>query len=381
MAEVYNLLAANADQRAKPAEALSHVAKGLELAERAGALSATARLLNGRGVVLLWQARNDDAAEAMREAERRARLAGFDRVIATSSGNRVVVHQRQGLYGQSMEAAVRSYRVKTRLGDTVGQLHSLNNLGTLYLWLGDVVTARGLFRRLLDRSKAMSHDVNAQIAMSNLAWTAAEAGLPRQTLALLDQSAREFPGTVSRRSQDEIRLVRGMALDRLGRLQEALAHYELALKGMVEARDFYKQAWVHVERGRTMAELGEEDLRRGIALAGRSDLREFEWTGRALLGMLLHNRGKTDEGDRELRRAAEVLAVVLDDLPPRHRARYRSGRWRAPLVEAIEKVEPVKHARDSSWDPVGAGLETMTATPTAATLSSGATRESGDEES
>ncbi|HEV8323118.1 MAG TPA: protein kinase [Myxococcota bacterium] len=340
IADAYTRLAMHADLSGEQDAAQRYVTTGLVHAERAGAQAAMARLLNVQGIISMWSGRTHDAAAAFVEAERRGHLSGFDRVVSSATGNRVVVHYQEGLIGQSLAAAARSLAVKRRLGDRVGIVTTWTNLAVAYLWIDEARVAMGLSRRIVATAERLGMPTMVANGLLTHAWALRLLGQPVESLATLDRLGRAgVPRLASARNEGDAAVIRGATLIALGQHAAALESLDRIPTIPHEGAHAFKLAWMHLVRAEALGDLGEDDLRRAIDVSLHAGALAAEWEARARLGALLRARGESEAASRELVRAAAALRAMLADMPARLRHRYRSRSRCAPLVALVAAAE------------------------------------------
>lgn len=332
LVDAHGWLAALADMAGDGVTAAAHVERGLAQAARTPASVGVARLLNLRGILCIWRGRLDDAAEALGEAERRARVAHGGRLVSSIAGNLVVVHRRRGLYGQALAASRRSLGQKRRLGDRAGLIAAHVNLADVHAELGELDLALAAVRRGEADSRALGH--TRAWAQARLARAAVELarGAPTAALAAL----AEAEPLLDERDLVDVGLHRGAALLALGAHAQARAALDRAVEQTRASGQLDEEARACLLRARLDGADAYDDLRCAGETAERAGARAVAWLAHAATGARYLRHGLTDDAARALGRASELLAPVLADLPPRLRERYRGHPGHAGLVAAVE---------------------------------------------
>ena len=338
--EIRGWLAAVCDMGNRGADAMAHVERGLEHAARCPIGLPFARLLNLRGLLLMWSGRLDAAAESLLEAERCGRVAGASKVASSAAGNLVAVNRRRGLYGQALAAALRSLALKHALGDRAGRLMTFANLTDLYTEFGDLARAEACARRCVTGGRALGYKRIWAQGLLSLAGVLVETG---------DREGAHAAIAESRGAIDEHNLVEGWIIEgKLARADGDAAGSIAALTRAIEHSraigNSHDEGRALLERAALAGDLVADDLRRAAEVAVRTGSHGVAWTAHArLAGVLRATGAAASVADRELARARELLAVVLNDLSPRHQARYRAAPMRRELV-AIVEAAPVAAA-------------------------------------
>ncbi len=336
MVDARGWLAALADMAGATEVATTHVTRGLEQAARTTAGVGLARLLNLRGILAIWSGHLDDAAEALIEAERRARVAHGGRLVSSIAGNLVVVHRRRGLYGQALAASMRSFEQKRRLGDRAGQVAALVNLADVYVEIGELDLALAAVRRGEAAGRALGH--TRAWAQARLSWAAVELarGEPAAALIALDEAAP----LVDERDLVDVAINRAAVVHALGATDEARAVLDRAVSHADDTGNLYDLARALTLR----AQLGDDgayaDLQRAGEAATRAGARAVAWMAHARVGALYLDHGLVEDSRRALYRARELYDEVTADLPARHVDRYRRHPGHARLVAALDTLDP-----------------------------------------
>lgn len=190
--------------------------------------------------------------------------------------------------------------------------------------------ARGLAERELDLLDASADSLSTAIALaekagdiglsaeikSSLAWLRARIGENEVALSLISEAAPHLTGAASARNE----MQRGLILQRLGRHREALASYESALEGLLDAGDEVAAARLRLNRSVLYVYSGElpaavEDLEAAHDTAVRlnQDL---------LVAACAHNLGFAEGRRGDIPRALrwfEIAEQAFDRLGSEHR--------------------------------------------------------------
>lgn len=194
-------------------------------------------------------------------------------------------------------------------------------LGLASLHLGDLEAAERHLRRAVDLADAPALRRRGAEARMSLAWVLAYRGHTTAAFVEAERAARVLKGVEGAR----LEMQRALILQRLGRLDEALERYEVALVTFQEHGDEVWEARLRCNRGVLFAYRGdwaaaEADLRRAEELHQRSGQDLGAAQVRHNLGFVAALRGDVpgalaqyEAAEEELRRLATSPGVVLVD--------------------------------------------------------------------
>jgi predicted ATPase len=150
-----------------------------------------------------------------------------------SAGVLLDVARRPAEATSHLEAALALQR---ELGDDPGLARTLNSLGVVARWVGELERAEALFRESIERKRPLRDDSGIAVSLSNLGVVASDRGrlddavdYLRQALAIDEQTGG---GSVVVSCANL-----GSALVRAGRVEEGLVQVRRALPGIAELED------------------------------------------------------------------------------------------------------------------------------------------------
>lgn len=291
-------------------------------------------------------ARFQEALNAYGEALSLARAIGDDRSESRALNQLGNVYVKLGDHEAALRSALENLRLKERLADTAGVARAQHNLAMMYYEQGDLPAAEEALRASLAVKEQLGDSLGIDNALALLCLLAIDAGRPEEAVAHMERSlgilARNFP-----HGDPVPTLVNlGLAHDAAGRPQEAMRQYQLALAALDEHPNDAHRAVLMSNIGQLHTDDGRHAqaapyLLESLALARSvgSLLEE-----RAALGALqLHYKATAQY--RRAMETGEALQVVNDSLLNSEKVRSMNElRVRYESERAALENERLQHA-------------------------------------
>ncbi len=284
--------------------------ESLERARAAGANTEILRGLINLGVVAIWRGDLDEAVRQLGAARAVAEHGGSMMLRGVLRENEAVVAHLQGRFGDALQCYQEALGILTRVGNRRFLARVANNLGELYVQVGEVARARRLCEYAAQVARGLSGQIaaeglmlRAQVELADARTEAARAALA-QALALYVTA-----GDSERQANVRLLLARAALLDGdLPRAEAELAHVR---------DDENHSLRLRVERSLAEAELARS---RGVdafaparrALEGAENLRDVELRFYAHVAMALALAERDDA--HAARRHAELAEQLRTDL-------------------------------------------------------------------
>ncbi|MBX2980620.1 MAG: tetratricopeptide repeat protein [Flavobacteriales bacterium] len=295
--------------------------------EQDSALRIADKLLEEGGAharITAWILRGRDAQDAARfkealnaygEALALARSVGDDLSESRALNQLGNVYVKLGDHEAALRSALENLRLKERLADTAGVARAQHNLAIMYYEQGDLPAAEEALKASLAVKEQLGDSLGIDNGLAVLCLLAIDAGKPEEAVAHMERSlgilARNFP----HRDPVPALVNLGLAHDAAGRPQEALRQYQLALAALEEHPNDAHRAVLMANMGQLHMDAGRHAqagpyLQESLALARSvgSLLEE-----RAALGALLQHY-KATARYREAMETGEALGAVNDSL-------------------------------------------------------------------
>jgi diguanylate cyclase (GGDEF)-like protein len=224
------------------------------------------------------------------------------------------LYNRMGDYEMAREMYVRALQSQREAGMRREQAVTQHNLGRALERLGEWAAAKTAFGAALEISRELDYSRGKAYALRGLAAVDVALGDPGGALATLREAAALQVATPDERLRAQIMLVRGMALKRLGRLDESVAALE-------DAESVFREGDMLHELAATYAELADLHAASGDWGAAYDRLAEARATAETLLRNQIDQRFATlkvefdtaakEEQNELLRRENEANALAL----------------------------------------------------------------------
>lgn len=228
----------------------------LVLGNLASLLQSTGRLREALGRLDLAARRIGDHADQ----EWAARQAAFTQI------NRAVVLERLGDHSTALQTLTALLEAPASDARTI--LYVATNLGVIYRNLGDPVRAEEWFAEALDAARDQGDRSGEINVLLNLGRVELEnRARPEPALARFDAGLELARASGEEVAQVDLLLYRGLALERLGRFDDARNSIESALRS-AQAAELAEGVWS------SLAALADLSLRRGETAVGVDRLRE-----------------------------------------------------------------------------------------------------------
>ena len=334
-----------------------------ESLERARAKGASTEILRGLinlGVVAIWRGDLDEAVRQLGAARAVAEHGGSMMLRGVLRENEAVVAHLQGRFGDALQCYQEALGILTRVGNRRFLARVANNLGELYVHVGEVSRARRLCeyaaqvaRGLTGQLAAEGLMLRAQVEVADARTEAARAALA-QALATYVAS-----GDVERQSSARLLLARAALVDGdLARVTTELA--QVIDDDTVSLRLRAERSLVEAELARSRGHDAFMHARRGLELAEQMNDSDLRFHAHVAVALSLAERGDASAARRHAELAEALRAELLSRVPEGLRVSYG-----AQLAK-------------SGINQLGARLEVLVAGASAAKVRAPTTAPSGD---
>jgi tetratricopeptide (TPR) repeat protein len=246
-----------------------HWEEALAIRERRGDLADEADITGNLGGLAWFEGRWDDAHRLYERAADAATRAGSVVQSALARANLGELLVAQGRLEEAESALSDSIITLRAVGYTEGAIFSESQLGRAEAIRGDLDAARARMTRLLEEVGETKPTVAVDLA-SALAEAEAEVGDPRSGLAVLEKALAAAGGHAGVYTVAADR-VRGRALARLGRFDEAAAVISMAISEAEASRLGYERALLRLAE-QELAQLSGQEPDEGDLVVARTEL-------------------------------------------------------------------------------------------------------------
>jgi len=167
-----------------------------------------------------------------------------------------ILYNRMGDYAQAVHIYTRALKAQREAGLRREVAVTLYNLGRAHENQQEWEFARRAYSESLEIQRELGYARGEAYALRGLAAVANAAGDSRGALDRLNRAQSLLAQATDARLRAQIQLTRGVALHRLGRLEESLASLEEALQVFLEADALGDLSLTYAELARVQAELG-----------------------------------------------------------------------------------------------------------------------------
>lgn len=210
--------------------ALGEARRAVSLFRLAGDRPAEASALGTEAIVLGRLGRYADAIDIRTAAMTVSRAHGDERSVAAGWRDLGLLHAHTGDLAAGIECGRRALRVYGRLGVVRGIAMAEVNLGVMLRDLGELVEARARIEHALTLFREVGDQPGETEALDELGYWHVIAGDPRRGVRLLNDGLALVDETGTGQWEARIRRRLAVALQRLGRQQEADRHWGTALR-------------------------------------------------------------------------------------------------------------------------------------------------------
>jgi diguanylate cyclase (GGDEF)-like protein len=167
-----------------------------------------------------------------------------------------ILYNRMGDNAQAVHIYTRALKGLREQGLKREVAVTLYNLGRAHESLQEWEFARRAYTESFDLQHELGYERGEAFALRGLAAVANATGDPRKALDTLKRAEALLGQNIDTRLMAHIQLVRGVALHRLGRLQDSLAQLTAAMQVFKEAEALGDLGLAYAELSRVQAELG-----------------------------------------------------------------------------------------------------------------------------
>ena len=214
-----------------------HSARALEIYRELGDPEQEGRVLNNLGGLSYWQGRWQEAIELYRQAGVCGERAGHAADVAFTDGNLGEILSDQGLLEEAATHLRRARRVWSATAARQGAAFANMMLGRLAVRDGRGEEGLELLGGALADMERFAASFYAELAHALIAEGEALGGDARRALALADEQLANGSDEVSLLTR-----VRGIALARLGDLEDAATALELSIEGARQRGEYFDVA-------------------------------------------------------------------------------------------------------------------------------------------
>lgn len=272
LAAVNNSLGLLYRSKGQPRDALNCFEKALQFEQKSGNLVNLSFLYNNIG--LTWENLYewDKSLDYYQRSYELKERAGDQKGLANILTNLGLVYLRRGALNKSIESHLKALKLFQDLKDKPGVAHSSSSLGEVYLLKGEWSKSK----TYLQRSFKLTQELNDKNGIADCLFL----------LGRLDLESGNFT-TASSQLKESLKLY-----DILGN-QKKMLEVSLSLVGLGLRQNNITEADIHLSYGRKLLNLIEDQALKG----------EY----RKVSAIFLKQRGKLEEGLRELLEAVEVF--------------------------------------------------------------------------
>ena len=313
--------------------------ESLERARAAGASTEILRGLINLGVVAIWRGDLDEAVRQLGAARAVAEHGGSMMLRGVLRENEAVVAHLQGRFGDALQCYQEALGILTRVGNRRFLARVANNLGELYVHVGEVARARRLCeyaaqvaRGLTGQLAAEGLMLRAQVEVADARTEAARAALA-QALAIYVAA-----DDVERQAGARLLLARAALVD--GDL--ARAQSELALvpdHDGISARSRAERALGLAELARSRGVDAFPDARRALELAEQVNDVDLRFQAHVAVALALTERGDGAPARRHAEHAEALRADLLSRVPEALRVSYGAQLARSGIGQLGARLE------------------------------------------
>ena len=213
--------------------------------------------LFSRGYLMGVQGQYSTGLVDLRRAQALFDKANMPQHAATVLNAIAILYNRMGDNAEAVHIYTRALKSQREAGLKREVAVTLYNLGRAHEALQEWEFARRAYTESYDLQRELGYARGEAFALRGLAAVANAAGDSRRALDTLKRAESLLGKTIDARLGAHIQLARGVALHRLGRLEESLAALTAALKVFKEADALGDLSVTYSELARVQAELGD----------------------------------------------------------------------------------------------------------------------------
>jgi diguanylate cyclase (GGDEF)-like protein len=238
---------------------------------------------------------------------------------ATALNAIAILYNRMGDNAQAVHIYTRALKAQREAGLRREVAVTLYNLGRAYEALQQWESARGAYAESLEIQHEIGYARGEAFALRGLAVVANATGDPRKALDTLRRAESLLGQTTDARLGAHIQLVRGVALHRLGRLQDSLT-------ALAAAQKTFQQADAAGDLGATYAELAHVQAALGNWRAAYEMQTRYEQNTRQLLSNQLDQRFATLKVEFDTATQAKENALLIRENQANQKALVQARR-------------------------------------------------------
>ncbi len=315
----------------------------LQSLERARARGSNTEILRGLinlGVVAIWRGDLVEATHQLDAARAVAQRGGSMMLRGVLRENEAVVAHLQGRFGDALQCYQEALGILTRVGNRRFLARVANNLGELYIQVGEVARAR----RLVDYAAQVARGLSGALAAEGLMLRAqveiADARTDAARAALAEALALyTAAGDVERQANAHLLLARaGLADGDTARAGAALAQVPDA-EGVVSDRVAAERARLDTELARARGEDAFAPARKALELADKVKDVDLRLRAHASMALALLDRGDEVPARRHAALAEALRAELVSQVPEGLRVAYGAQLARAGLGALAARIE------------------------------------------
>lgn len=224
----------------------------LQLAKAAPFDTTRVVLLNDASVAMR-EADTKRALEVAQEARKLAEKLNFTHGIAMTLTNIGWINYRKGIYSEALSFSIEALKLNRQLGDQKGIANCLNNMGAISFEQKRYETALANFREGYQISKRLNYRTGMSRSLNNLSFCFL-------LLKQLDSAKYYTMRSINEHVNDNYRT--SFSKRQLGdiafeekKYSEALAHYQVCLKGAIEQNNNFLRASTQFRMGKAYLKL------------------------------------------------------------------------------------------------------------------------------
>ncbi len=313
-----------------------------ESLERARARGASTEILRGLinlGVVAIWRGDLDEAVRQLGAARAVAEHGGSMMLRGVLRENEAVVAHLQGRFGDALQCYQEALGILTRVGNRRFLARVANNLGELYVHVGEVARARRLCEYAVQVARGLTGQLaaeglmlRAQVEVADARTEAARAALA-QALAIYVAT-----GDTERQSNARLLLARAALVD--GDLPRAATELAQVLDDeSVTVRLRAERALAEAELARSRGVDAFSHARRALELAEQMNDIDLRFHAHVAVALSLAERGDAPAAKRHAELAEALRTELLSRVPEGLRVSYGAQLARSGISQLGARLE------------------------------------------
>ncbi|MEZ4391295.1 MAG: sigma 54-interacting transcriptional regulator [Polyangiales bacterium] len=314
----------------------------LQSLERARARRSNTETLRGLinlGVVAIWRGDLDEAVRQFAAARAVSQRGGALMLQGVLRENEAVVAHLQGRFGDALQSYQEALGILTRVGNRKFLARVANNLGELYVQVGEVTRARRLCEYASQVARGLSDALTAEGLMLRAQVEIADARTDAARVAL-QEAVTIFAAASDRERETAARLLRVRASLVDGAVERALEELaEVSDDAELSARLRTERSLAAAELERSRGRDAFRDARRSLELAESTGDGELRFRASVAMALALLERGDEATARRHAESAEAQRRALLGAVPEAMRVSFDAQLARTGVGALTTRLE------------------------------------------